>query len=726
MAHRTVVFEDPRSLALLGRVRQVAPSDATVLITGETGTGKEIVARSIHEQSLRARRQFVVVNCGAFSETLIESDLFGHERGAFTGASTAKEGWFEAADGGTLFLDEIGELPLSAQSKLLRVLQEREVVRLGSRQPISLDVRLIAATNVRLEEAVAAGKFREDLYFRLAVAKLVVEPLRDRPGDILPLARHFIDAYVTRLAKTWRGEKVPTLSRGAEHCLLGHAWPGNIRELENAIQHALLVCPGDAIRPADLALLPAPPRHATQSPLQPESRALALAPLESKLPPEEPVSVDDPHETLRRALLSLYSEGGPRLWSTIEELVMVTAYEHSRQNQLRTARLLGISRNVVRARLVQFGLAGPSTKLLSQPPRRLHSTSSQRAIDIWYSRSGSATASSLAIRKNWLESELSREGILLHSLRSAEDEQLRNAHYHHQQTGLFREGGNIPPIWARGSGQPTAVVAITWLDEYQGILSLRSSKIQHVSDLRGKRLGIPLVKNNLIDHARGAALHGFLTALHVAGLRLTDARCVDVPVAWHGGRPDAARSSGSTELDALLAGQVDAVFVRGGSGARLARDPRFQQVIDINDLSDPLLRVNNGTPRPVTVDRAFLDKHPDVVARYLSVLLRAALWAENRPQQVLELIATELGRNLSLEDVLASHGPEVHRSFTPRLTWQYIRGLEAQKDFLLEFGFIPRNFDVHDWVVREPLAEAELLAKDAPELPDEPAQALAG
>jgi len=747
-----VVFEDQGSLALLARVRQLAPSNATVLVTGETGTGKEIVARKLHALSLRAEQPFVVVNCGAFSESLIESDLFGHERGAFTGAAMAKIGWFEAADRGTLFLDEIAELPFSAQSKLLRVLQEREVVRLGSRQPIPVDVRLIAATNVRLEEAVAAGKFREDLYFRLAVAKLSLEPLRNRPADVLPLARHFISAYATRLAKDRREETVPTLTREAEQSLLSHAWPGNIRELENAIQHALLVCSGGEILPPDLALVQLPPRQ--QSP--------SLLPDHFEQPlPADPASLD-PHEALRRALQALYSEGGPRLWSTIEELVMVTAHQHSRQNQLRTARLLGISRNVVRARLVQFGVVGQPAKSPSEPPdgpspsvassvpsfdpagraergkqartigdnpspdRHSHVTPTRRAIDVWYSRAGSATASSLAIRKKWLESELSREGVLLHSLRSAEDEELRNAHYDHQQTGLFREGGNIPSIWARGHGQPTAVVGITWLDEYQGVLTLASSKIRNLDDLRGKRLSIPLVRHSLIDHARGAALHGFVTALGLAGSSLRDARCVDVPIAYRGGFPaNVTQRSADVEFAALLDGQVDAVFIRGGLGARLSRDPRFRQLTNLNDQPDPLMRVNNGTPRPITVDRAFLEKHLDVVARYLSVLLRAAVWAEKRPQQVLELIATELDRKLSVEDVLACHGPNVHHSFTPRLTEEYIRGLEKQKDFLLEYGFIAADFEMKDWIVHEPLSAAALLAKEAPEFVDDPGCALA-
>ena len=193
------VFEDPKSQALLAHLQQVAPSDASVLIIGETGTGKELVARHLHNLSARRNGPFIAVNCGAFSESLVEAELFGHEKGAFTGALSAKAGWFEEANGGTLFLDEIGDLPMPIQVKLLRVLQEREVVRLGSRKSIPIDVRVLAATNVQLEKAINAGHFREDLYYRLNVVSLELSPLRERPGDILPLVRHFIAAYSHRL-----------------------------------------------------------------------------------------------------------------------------------------------------------------------------------------------------------------------------------------------------------------------------------------------------------------------------------------------------------------------------------------------------------------------------------------------------------------------------------------------------------------------------------------------
>ncbi|MET0791273.1 MAG: sigma-54 factor interaction domain-containing protein, partial [Polyangiaceae bacterium] len=192
---KALVFEDPKSLALLARVREVAPRSGSVLITGETGTGRELVARHLHELSERAGRPFLAVNCSGFSQSAAESELFGHAKGAFEGATSAKAGWLETAHGGTLFLDEIGDLSPKLQSKLLRVLEQGEVVPLGTDRPTLVDVRVIAATNVDLEQAVAARHFQADLLQRLATERLELSPLRERPGDILPLAEHFLASY---------------------------------------------------------------------------------------------------------------------------------------------------------------------------------------------------------------------------------------------------------------------------------------------------------------------------------------------------------------------------------------------------------------------------------------------------------------------------------------------------------------------------------------------------
>ncbi|WP_338768885.1 sigma-54 dependent transcriptional regulator [Massilia sp. METH4] len=340
---KALLFHDPRSLALLEQVERVARSDATVLVIGETGTGKELVARHIHAQSERAG-PFIAVNCGAFSESLIDAELFGHEAGAFTGASQARAGWFEAANGGTLFLDEIGDLSPALQVKLLRVLQERQVVRLGSRRAIPLDVRLVAATNVDLHKAIAADRFRSDLYYRLSVATVNLPPLYERPGDILPLARHFIGLYGAKMKLDG-----VALEADAESALLAYDWPGNIRELENVIHYALIVCRQQRILAEDLRIggrVPAgrPPAVATVpvAPAHHDSGARAVSGLEQ----------------LDALLNDLVEAGEPALFDTVEERLIRVAFDACEQNQVQTAKALGISRNVLRTHLKRFGLIG--------------------------------------------------------------------------------------------------------------------------------------------------------------------------------------------------------------------------------------------------------------------------------------------------------------------------------------------------------------------------------
>jgi len=231
----------PNSIRLIELARRVAASDCTVLIVGESGTGKEVLARFIHRCSPRSRQPFIAVNCAAIPENMLEAMLFGYERGAFTGAHAAHPGKFEQAQGGTLLLDEITEMPLGLQAKLLRVLQEREVERLGGRTPISLDVRVLATTNRRLREEVAAGRFREDLYYRLNVFPLAISPLRARRDDVLPLAMQLLSG------RCRPGEQIPALGADAAHLLLTYPWPGNVRELDNLLQRALILVNGPVI-----------------------------------------------------------------------------------------------------------------------------------------------------------------------------------------------------------------------------------------------------------------------------------------------------------------------------------------------------------------------------------------------------------------------------------------------------------------------------------------------
>ncbi len=243
------IAEDLSSQQLLALARRVAQSDSTVLLTGESGTGKEVLARYLHQQSPRRDKPFVAINCAAIPENMLEATLFGHEKGAFTGAVTARAGKFEQANGGTLLLDEISELPLALQAKLLRVLQEREVERVGGRQLIALDVRVIATSNRDLPDSVAAGQFREDLFYRIAVFPLAWLPLRERVADIVPLATRLLAVHAGK-----QGRKGVRLSDCAQQALLGYAWPGNVRELDNVVQRALILQAGELISADDLGL----------------------------------------------------------------------------------------------------------------------------------------------------------------------------------------------------------------------------------------------------------------------------------------------------------------------------------------------------------------------------------------------------------------------------------------------------------------------------------------
>lgn len=243
------VAEDPVSKRMFQLAAKVATSDSTVMISGESGTGKEVLARYIHQQSPRANEPFVAINCAAIPENMLEAILFGHEKGAFTGAVAASPGKFEQANGGTILLDEISEMDLGLQSKLLRVLQEREVERVGGRKTIQLDVRVLATTNRDLADYVREGKFREDLYYRLTVFPMRWQPLRERPLDILPLTRSLLKKHCRKMKLTGI-----TLAEDARKALMAHAWPGNVRELDNAIQRALVLHQGNVIHAGDLCL----------------------------------------------------------------------------------------------------------------------------------------------------------------------------------------------------------------------------------------------------------------------------------------------------------------------------------------------------------------------------------------------------------------------------------------------------------------------------------------
>jgi two-component system response regulator HydG len=301
--------------ALVEMLAMVAPSEATVLITGESGTGKELIAKSIHHNSPRKDRPLVVVNCAALSETLLESELFGHEKGAFTGADRRREGRFKQADRGTIFLDEIGETSAAMQAKLLRVIQEREIQRVGGDETLSVDVRILAATNQNLEEAVENGRFREDLFYRLNVVTLRIPPLRERTDDIPLLAQHFLEKYAGKNRKNVKG-----FSPLAMDLLLKYGWPGNVRELENTIERAVILLPDEHITEKELPSNIT--EHFTDRRDSPTTTASANRPLE---------------EVEREAILATLEDSGG--------------------NKSETARRLGINRKTLHKKLKDYGLA---------------------------------------------------------------------------------------------------------------------------------------------------------------------------------------------------------------------------------------------------------------------------------------------------------------------------------------------------------------------------------
>jgi len=320
-----LIGRSPAMVEVYKEIGRVARTEMTVLLMGESGTGKELVARAIHVNSARTRGPFVTVNMAAIPRDLMESELYGHEKGSFTGAVERRPGKFELASGGTLFLDEIGEMPIELQAKLLRVLQEREVDRVGGSRPMPVDVRIVAATNADLARSVEEGRFRRDLYYRLAVVPIRLPPLREREADVVLLARHYLAKY----GEQFRGRAL-SLGKDAEPLLLAHPWPGNVRELQNVIQRALLKLPGARLRARELAaLLPA----GTVS----DRGLTGLVDQLLDAPPPE---------------------GGRHAAAVaaIEAPLIAAAMARTKGNQLRAAELLGMNRNTLRERMRALGM----------------------------------------------------------------------------------------------------------------------------------------------------------------------------------------------------------------------------------------------------------------------------------------------------------------------------------------------------------------------------------
>ncbi|MFN4023099.1 MAG: sigma-54-dependent transcriptional regulator [Hydrogenophilus thermoluteolus] len=341
-----LIAEDPKTQAVRMLAERVAATDATVLLTGESGVGKEVFARLIHAISPRKTGPFVAINCAAIPESLLEATLFGHEKGAFTGAATAQPGKFEQAQGGTILLDEISEMPLLLQAKLLRVLQEKEVERLGGKKAIPLDVRVIATTNRNLSDEVAAGRFREDLFYRLNVFPIAIPPLRDRPADIVPLARYFL----SRLAAEW-GRVVPGITEEAERILLTYSWPGNVRELHNTLQRALILAPGNVIDGKTLrTCLPD---------FSSKNNSVSAQQEEGAMPPMGEAAMTQP-DPVRHDVTTYANENGQsavslRDWER-EQILRILAEEGG--SRKRAAQRLGMPERTLRYRLRKYREAG--------------------------------------------------------------------------------------------------------------------------------------------------------------------------------------------------------------------------------------------------------------------------------------------------------------------------------------------------------------------------------
>ncbi len=322
-ARRPIITNDSLMIRVLEVAEAVARSDATVLLQGESGTGKELIARLVHDTSPRSNQPFVAVNCAALPETLLESELFGHEKGAFTGAQARKIGKFELAQGGTILLDEISEMELALQAKLLRVLQEREVDRVGGRDPITIDVRVVATTNRNLEEMVKAGKFRADLYYRLNVIPITLPPLRERKGDVRLLVEHFMRKFL--------GADAPPLSADVLETLVQYPWPGNIRELQNAVERAAILSRGATPKESDFLLSRAPQMAGS-------TESVAVIPTASAVPPPEDRLVIRSGTTVEE----------------VERTLILETLRSTRNNRTQAAKLLGISIRTLRNKLSEY------------------------------------------------------------------------------------------------------------------------------------------------------------------------------------------------------------------------------------------------------------------------------------------------------------------------------------------------------------------------------------
>ncbi|WP_061285048.1 sigma-54-dependent Fis family transcriptional regulator [Kluyvera cryocrescens] len=471
---------DPASQAFQKILIRLAPTDATVLIIGETGTGKEVVARYLHRHSPRANAPFLAVNCGALTESLAESELFGHEKGAFSGATHTHQGWFEAAEGGTLLLDEIGELSLALQVKLLRVLQEREITRVGSHKPIRINVRVIAATHVDLARAIQERRFREDLFYRLNIAAVTLPPLRQRQQDIAVLAEHFIQLYATRL-----GRPVPHLAPETLDLLRSYLWPGNIRELENTLHNAVLLNSDSVLTPESLRL---------------------TSTVTVQHPPEQ--ERDELSQFMRRQLLS----HSGALYDRLLRAMIQTAMSHSDNNQSQAASLLGISRHTLRTHLAHLGVI----KQRRRPGEAVPTAPRERELRIGYQRFGNL---GVLKARQLLEQSFGELGVNVLWSEYPAGPQLLQALANDEID--FGTTGEAPPIFAQA--RDNALLYVAWEPPAPRSVAMvvpNASDIRTPQQLRGKRIALN----------KGSNVHWLLVQiLEEAGLGLNDVKVVYTP-----------------------------------------------------------------------------------------------------------------------------------------------------------------------------------------------------
>lgn len=574
------VLVDPASIAFKNVLDKLAPTDATVLIVGETGTGKEVVARYLHHHSLRNEQPFLAVNCGALSESLAEAELFGHEKGAFTGALNRHQGWFEAAEGGTLLLDEIGELSLSLQVKLLRVLQEREITRVGSRTPISINVRVIAATHVDLADAIKERRFREDLYYRLNVAAVTLPPLRQRPQDIPALAQHFLALYAYRL-----GRPNLTLAENTLEALAVYHWPGNVRELENTLHNAVLLTQELQIQPHILKL------NAPKSDSVTDDKA-----------------VDD--DELALFIRSQLEKETPKLFQKITDTLIQHAFSMNNNNQQQTAAMLGISRNTLRTHLANLGLIKSRKKERLSP--RVYTLSegliTERELRIGYQKFGNLGM--LKARQS-LEERFSQQGVTVLWSEFPAGPQLLHALQNNEID--FGATGEVPPILAQAQNSSLMYVAYEPPSPHSvAMVVAQDSPIYHCSDLRGKRIAVN----------RGSNVHYLLLQmLDEYGLTLDDVRVNYTPLRYPLTPSDFHSVDAWMMWDPLL------------SDAQLSGDMRI-----IEDGHGKVLNQQFYLSR-----RDFAQRSADLLKIVLDELKQTGIFIATHPENAAQLLSQELG-----------------------------------------------------------------------------------